>query len=170
MSFVITSNNTTIDSIRKNIRIRTIEIIKLIPNINIKVIKINIINLYNSIDKIFERINIEIIKLLHNIGMRDNLVGYQIFRDSILYNLIREETLDRKYMYYIYQKEKERFHKNIKAIERDMRYAKESSWKYNSHIYIERVLGYSFNYKHIVPTNMELINILTECVRTTIGY
>ena len=170
MSYIIANNHTTFESIRKNIRIKTIEIIKKIPNIKIKEIKINTINLYISIEKIINIINNEIIKLLHNIGMRDNLVGYHIFLDSILYNLTREETYDGRYMYHIYEKEKNKFHKDIKAIERDMRYAKESSWKYNSHLYIERILGYSFNYKHIVPTNRELISILTECIRTTIGY
>lgn len=127
-------------------------------------------SLYNSIEVIKNKIVYEIVNLLHNIGMRDNLVGYHCYLDVILYNLIRENKYDKKYMYHIYELEMKKFNKNIEAIERDMRYAKESSWKYNSHLYIEKILGYPFNYKNNVPTNMELIVILTECIKTTIGY
>ena len=73
-------------------------------------------------------------------------------------------------MHCLYENEKNKCKKNIKAIEREMRYVKETSWKYNSHTYIENILGYSFNYKHNIPTNMELIIALTECIRKTIGY
>ena len=72
-------------------------------------------------------------------------------------------------MYHLYEKVNNKCNKNIQAIEREMRYAKESSWKYNSLVYIEKILGYSFNYKKSVPTNMELILILAECIRITIG-
>ena len=153
-----------------NIRIKSIKIIKKIPNIKIKTIKVNINRLKESINNINQSILFEIEKLLHNIGMRDNLLGYYYYLDSIIYTLISDNELDKRYMSQLYENEMYKFKKNIHTIERNMRYVKESSWKYNSHVYIENILGYSFNYKHNVPTNMELILALTECIRITIGY
>ena len=152
------------------IKLTTIEAIKVIPNTNIKITKINIGRINKTINNIKESILNEINKLLHNIGMRDNLSGYYCYLDGILYNLIKDNQIGNKYMYHIYETGKKKYKKNIQAIEREMRYAKESSWKYNSHVYIEKVLGYSFNYKNNIPTNMELIIALTECIRKTIGY
>ena len=153
-----------------NIILRDVEVIKIIPNINTRKININIIELNRISNMINKKILYEIDKLLHNIGMRDNLLGYYCYLDGILYSLKKEIKLDRKYMYHLYENEKNKFKKNISAIEREMRYVKDLSWKYNSHTYIEKILGYSFNYKHNIPTNMELIIVLTECIRKTIGY
>ena len=169
MSLVI-DNNTIIESVLKKIRIISIKQTKIKSNKNIKLTKMKLIALFNSIEEIKRKIKYEVVKLLHNIGMRDNLMGYQFFLEGVLYNLTLENAYDKNYMYCIYEKEKKLFHKNIKAIERDMRYAKESTWQYKSHLYIEKTLGYPFNYKHNVPTNMELIYILTECLKTAIGY
>ena len=161
----------TEENLYKNkIKLKTIEVIKIIPNIRIKIIKINIEKINKAINNIKESIVYEINKLLHNIGMRDNLSGYYCYLDGILYNLTIDNQIDNKYMYHIYETEKKKYKKNIQAIEREMRYAKESSWKYNSHVYIEKILGYRFNYKNNIPTNMELIIALTECIRKTIGY
>ena len=156
--------------ISKNIRIKTIDVIKKNTNIKIRKLKINIAIINRTIETIYSTIINEIVKLLHNIGMRDNLVGYHCFIDCILYTLTYNRELDKKYMYHVYEKEKNKYKKNIHSIERDMRYAKEATWQYKSHLYIEKILGYSFNYKHSIPTNMELLLILTECVRITIGY
>ncbi len=162
--------NNTKRSLLNKIKVKTIKIIKEVPNINIKTIKINIVKLKNRINNIYNSILFEIEKLLHNIGMRDNLLGYYYYLDGIIYTLIEENELNNRYMYCLYENEKNKCKKNIKAIEREMRYVKETSWKYNSHTYIENILGYSFNYKHNIPTNMELIIALTECIRKTIGY
>lgn len=154
----------------KNITIKNIDEIKIASNINIKSLSINYIKFYESINNIDNNIISEINKLLHNIGMRDNLLGYNCYLEGIVYSLTRENKYDRKYMYHLYERVNSKYNKNIYAIEREMRYAKESSWKYNSHVYIEKILGYSFNYKNNVPTNMELILILAECIRITIGF
>ena len=101
--------------------------------------------------------------------MRSNLLGYHCYIEGVLYSLTKN-NIDSKYMYYIYENVEKKFNKNISAIERAMRYAKDISWKYNSNTYIEKILGYPFNYKKSTPTNMELIIILVECLRIIIGY
>lgn len=154
----------------KNIRLKTIEDIKSISNTKIRTIKVRIKEIINSINLIMDIIIKEIVKLLNNIGMRNNLLGFYCYVDGILYTLTKDRLLERDYMSRIYEKGKIKYKRNICAIEREMRYAKDSSWKYNSNLYIEKVLGYSFNYKRDVPTNMELILILTECIRITIDY
>lgn len=152
-----------------NINVIDLDEVKIVSNINIKTLNINCIELFQSINNIDKSILNEINKLLHNIGMRDNLLGYKCYLEGIIYTLTKEYRSDKKYMYHLYEKVNNKCNKNIQAIEREMRYAKESSWKYNSLVYIEKILGYSFNYKKSVPTNMELILILAECIRITIG-
>ena len=170
MNCSISSNNTASSELANLIRIKTIEIVKLDNNILIRKIKLNK-KIFNSfINKIKQELTSATIALLHKIGMKDNLSGYYYFIDSILYALIKDSFRDRKYMYHIYEYSKKNYNKSIKTIEREMRYAKEISWKYNSDIFIEKILGYPFNYKHDYPTNMELIIALKECIRTTIGY
>jgi len=164
----------TISFLVKNIRIKIIETVNKIKNIKIRKININIKKLKDNINiikiRIKENIQQEINKLLHNIGMREELKGYDCFLEGIYYNLLVDTKRRNRYMYYLYGEINTKQNKNIYAIERDMRYAKEVTWRYSSLIYIEKILGYQFNYKHSSPTNTELILILTECLRITIGY
>ena len=102
--------------------------------------------------------------------MREELTGYNCFLEGIYYALLIDTQRSNRYMYYLYEEINSKQNKNIYAIERDMRYAKEATWRYSSLLYIEKILGYQFNYKHSSPTNTELILILTECLRITIGY
>lgn len=170
----LTISQETISFFVKNIRVKIIEITKTIKNINIRRIKINTKRLKRNIDiiKIIIKENIrqEITKILHNIGMREELTGYNCFLEGIYYALLIDTQRSNRYMYYLYEEINSKQNKNIYAIERDMRYAKEATWRYSSLLYIEKILGYQFNYKHSSPTNTELILILTECLRITIGY
>ena len=152
-----------------NIALIDLDEVKIVPNKNIKRINVNYTNLIQSINIIDNGIIDEINILLHNIGMRDNLSGYNYYLEGVFYTLTKEYNLDKKYMYHLYENVNNKCNKNIYAIEREMRYAKESTWKYKSLVYIEKILGYPFNYKKGTPTNMELILILAECIRRTIG-
>ena len=62
-----------------NINVIDLDEVKIVSNINIKTLNINCIELFQSINNIDKSILNEINKLLHNIGMRDNLLGYNIY-------------------------------------------------------------------------------------------
>ena len=98
--------NNTKRALLNKIKVKTIKIIKEVPNINIKTIKVNINRLKDRINNINKSILFEIEKLLHNIGMRDNLLGYYYFLDCILYTLIEENELNNRYMHCLYENEK----------------------------------------------------------------
>ncbi len=68
--------NFEVDRVSQNIRLKMIDVIKLVSNTKIRTIKIKLNELNNSINNIVDLITDEIIKLLHNIGMRNNLLGF----------------------------------------------------------------------------------------------
>ena len=161
------NNNYANNYILKKIKPKTIKKSYLDSYRTIIINRNKLVFINTTINELDKSVINEIINLLHNIGMRDNLLGYHCYIEGLLYSLTTNRT-DRKYMYNVYENGERTFNKKISTIERNMRYAKDTSWKYNSISYIEKILGYPFNYKNEIPTNMELLLILVECLKIII--
>lgn len=103
-------------------------------------------------------------RVLHNIGLSENLEGYKYFRMIVHFLAIKMHGNKEINIMEAYETIASQCCKNNKAVEKDMRYLKDKSWRYKYAMYIESILGHRFNYNHDIPSNSELVSILVEVI------
>jgi len=115
----------------------------------------------NNIDNTSNRMNKEISKLLHNLGMPSHIKGYQYVRDSIC--LMYENHNDYGGITTnVYPFIADKYQTTPSRVERAIRHAIEVSWSRGDYDLMEEIFGHSVDFDRAKPTNSEFLATITD--------
>ena len=109
-------------------------------------------------------LNVEVTKLMHQIGIPAHVKGYQYIRDAILM-VVEDVSLLGAVTKELYPGIAKRFNTASSRVERGIRHAIELAWERGQTDTLKRIFGYSMNIERQKPTNSEFIALLAEKFR-----
>lgn len=110
------------------------------------------------------KIEIEISKLLHSLGIPSHIRGYQYIRESV-YMMYENPDMIGGITKSIYPEIAMRFDTTASRVERAIRHAIEVSWARGDYELMEELFGHSVDYDRSKPTNSEFIATLADNLR-----
>lgn len=110
------------------------------------------------------KVEIEISKLLHSLGIPSHIRGYQYIRESI-YMMYENPDMIGGITKSIYPEIAVRFDTTASRVERAIRHAIEVSWSRGDYELMEELFGHSVDYDRSKPTNSEFIATLADNLR-----
>lgn len=128
--------------------------------------KLNLeININSNINILLEE---RIIRLLHNLGVSNNLKGYKLLKDSIFYYLSHQEIENfNKDLYPIVAKEN---NISIKTLDKSISRVIEKSWINADYDYIDKLFGSSIDIDKGKPTNKLYIMTVVEAININVDF
>ena len=102
-----------------------------------------------------------IARILHELGIPSNIIGYKYIKDTIkiLNELNKEMFILSKDIYPVLS---QKYNKNIKSIERAIRHAIEIGFNRGNIDYMEDIFGNSLDIDKSKPTNSEFVHALQD--------
>ncbi len=110
------------------------------------------------------KIEMEISRLLHSLGIPSHIRGYQYIRESV-YMMYQNPEMLGGITKCIYPEIAERFDTTASRVERAIRHAIEVSWTRGDYDLMEEIFGHSVDYDRSKPTNSEFIATLADNLR-----
>jgi len=110
------------------------------------------------------KVEIEISKLLHSLGIPSHIKGYQYIRESV-YMMYENPDMIGGITKSIYPEIAIRFDTTASRVERAIRHAIEVSWARGDYDLMEELFGHSVDYDRSKPTNSEFIATLADNLR-----
>lgn len=110
------------------------------------------------------KIEIEISKMLHSLGIPSHIRGYQYIRESV-YMMYENPDMIGGITKSIYPEIAIRFDTTASRVERAIRHAIEVSWSRGDYELMEELFGHSVDYDRSKPTNSEFIATLADSLR-----
>lgn len=110
------------------------------------------------------KVEIEISKLLHSLGIPSHIKGYQYIRESV-YMMYENPDMIGGITKTIYPEIAIRFDTTASRVERAIRHAIEVSWARGDYDLMEELFGHSVDYDRSKPTNSEFIATLADNLR-----
>lgn len=110
------------------------------------------------------KVEIEISKLLHSLGIPSHIRGYQYIRESV-YMMYENPDMIGGITKSIYPEIAMRFDTTASRVERAIRHAIEVSWARGDYDLMEELFGHSVDYDRSKPTNSEFIATLADNLR-----
>ena len=110
------------------------------------------------------KVEIEISKLLHSLGIPSHIRGYQYIRESV-YMMYENPDMLGGITKSIYPEIAIRFDTTASRVERAIRHAIEVSWSRGDYEIMEELFGHSVDYDRSKPTNSEFIATLADNLR-----
>lgn len=110
------------------------------------------------------KVEIEISKLLHSLGIPSHIRGYQYIRESV-YMMYENPDMIGGITKSIYPEIAMRFDTTASRVERAIRHAIEVSWARGDYDLMEELFGHSVDYDRSKPTNSEFIATLADSLR-----
>ncbi len=110
------------------------------------------------------KIEIEISKLLHSLGIPSHIRGYQYIRESV-YMMYENPDMIGGITKCIYPEIALRYDTTASRVERAIRHAIEVSWARGDYDLMEELFGHSVDYDRSKPTNSEFIATLADNLR-----
>ncbi len=110
------------------------------------------------------KVEIEISKLLHSLGIPSHIKGYQYIRESV-YMMYENPDMIGGITKSIYPEIAIRFDTTASRVERAIRHAIEVSWSRGDYDLMEELFGHSVDYDRSKPTNSEFIATLADNLR-----
>ena len=110
------------------------------------------------------KVEIEISKLLHSLGIPSHIRGYQYIRESV-YMMYENPDMIGGITKSIYPEIAIRFDTTASRVERAIRHAIEVSWARGDYDLMEELFGHSVDYDRSKPTNSEFIATLADNLR-----
>lgn len=110
------------------------------------------------------KVEIEISKLLHSLGIPSHIRGYQYIRESV-YMMYENPDMIGGITKSIYPEIAVRFDTTASRVERAIRHAIEVSWARGDYDLMEELFGHSVDYDRSKPTNSEFIATLADNLR-----
>ncbi len=110
------------------------------------------------------KVEIEISKLLHSLGIPSHIRGYQYIRESV-YMMYENPDMIGGITKSIYPEIAIRFDTTASRVERAIRHAIEVSWSRGDYELMEELFGHSVDYDRSKPTNSEFIATLADNLR-----
>ena len=110
------------------------------------------------------KVEIEISKLLHSLGIPSHIRGYQYIRESV-YMMYEIPDMIGGITKCIYPEIAVRFDTTASRVERAIRHAIEVSWSRGDYELMEELFGHSVDYDRSKPTNSEFIATIADNLR-----
>lgn len=110
------------------------------------------------------KVEIEISRLLHSLGIPSHIRGYQYIRESV-YMMYENPDMIGGITKSIYPEIAIRFDTTASRVERAIRHAIEVSWARGDYDLMEELFGHSVDYDRSKPTNSEFIATLADNLR-----
>lgn len=110
------------------------------------------------------KVEIEISKLLHSLGIPSHIRGYQYIRESV-YMMYENPDMIGGITKCIYPEIALRFDTTASRVERAIRHAIEVSWARGDYELMEELFGHSVDYDRSKPTNSEFIATIADNLR-----
>ncbi len=110
------------------------------------------------------KVEIEISKLLHSLGIPSHIRGYQYIRESV-YMMYENPDMIGGITKCIYPEIALRFDTTASRVERAIRHAIEVSWSRGDYELMEELFGHSVDYDRSKPTNSEFIATIADNLR-----
>ncbi len=140
----------------------------LVKPLDVKVLEKRIIDITNpegeESDSKDSKVEIEISKLLHSLGIPSHIRGYQYIRESV-YMMYENPDMLGGITKAIYPEIAVRFDTTASRVERAIRHAIEVSWSRGDYELMEELFGHSVDYDRSKPTNSEFIATLADNLR-----
>ncbi len=125
---------------------------------------LDIVNLEEEKTTKSNKVEIEISKLLHALGIPSHIRGYQYIRESV-YMMFENPDMIGGITKLIYPEIAMRFDTTASRVERAIRHAIEVSWSRGDYELMEELFGHSVDYDRSKPTNSEFIATLADNLR-----
>lgn len=125
---------------------------------------LGIANLEETEEEKDNKIEIEISKVLHSLGIPSHIRGYQYIRESI-YMMYENPDMIGGITKCIYPEIASRFDTTASRVERAIRHAIEVSWSRGDYDVMEELFGHSVDYDRSKPTNSEFIATIADSLR-----
>ncbi len=137
--------------------------------INIKILEKRIMGIESEIieqkvDAKENKVEIEISKMLHDLGIPSHIRGYQYIRDGV-YMMYKSKDKLIGITKYIYPEIATRYDTTASRVERAIRHAIEVSWARGDYDLMEHIFGHSVDYDRSKPTNSEFIAAIADNIR-----
>lgn len=118
----------------------------------------------NSLDLVYNNLQISVSKILHELGIPSHIKGYQYIREAIilLYNnpdMVGAITKE------LYPSVANIFDTTVSRVERAIRHAIEVSWNRGNWDLMEDIFGHSVDIDKAKPTNSEFIVTISDKLR-----
>lgn len=115
-------------------------------------------------DYMRQNLELDVTKLLHEIGIPAHIKGYQYLRDAIIIS-VEDEDLIVSVTKVLYPTIAKKHNTTSSRVERAIRHAIEVAWTRGRLDTIYEVFGYTINNGKGKPTNSEFIALLTDKIR-----
>ncbi len=110
------------------------------------------------------KIELEISKLLHSLGIPSHIRGYQYIRESV-YMMYQNPDMLGGITKTIYPEIAHKFDTTASRVERAIRHAIEVSWSRGDYELMDEIFGHSVDFDRSKPTNSEFIATLADTLR-----
>ena len=112
-------------------------------------------------------LEIEVTKLMHDVGVPAHIKGYQYLRDSIML-VIKDQTVINSMTKVLYPYIAKTHHTTPSRVERAIRHAIEVAWNRGKVEIFNEIFGYSISFGKGKPTNGEFIAMISDRIRLRI--
>ena len=109
-------------------------------------------------------LEVDISKILHNLGIPSHIKGYQYLRESISILYIRPDVIG-GITKELYPEIAQSFKTTVSRVERAIRHAIEVSWNRGDWDLMEEIFGHSVDIDKAKPTNSEFIATIADKLR-----
>ncbi|HHY60703.1 MAG TPA: sporulation transcription factor Spo0A [Clostridia bacterium] len=109
-------------------------------------------------------LDVEVTKIIHQMGVPAHIKGYQYLRDAIMF-VIDDVSLLGAVTKELYPMIAEKYHTTPSRVERAIRHAIELAWDRGNVEMMNRFFGYTINVERGKPTNSEFIAMIADKLR-----
>jgi two-component system response regulator (stage 0 sporulation protein A) len=111
-------------------------------------------------------LEVEVTRMIHQMGVPAHVKGYQYLRDSII-NVVKEVSLLGAVTKELYPMIAEKYQTTPSRVERAIRHAIELAWDRGNIEFMNKFFGYTINVERGKPTNSEFIAMVADKLRMT---
>ncbi|MDD2234184.1 MAG: sporulation transcription factor Spo0A [Desulfitobacteriaceae bacterium] len=109
-------------------------------------------------------LEIEVTRMIHQMGVPAHVKGYQYLRDSII-NVVKDVSLLGAVTKELYPMIAEKYETTPSRVERAIRHAIELAWDRGNIEFMNKFFGYTINVERGKPTNSEFIAMVADKLR-----
>ncbi len=116
-----------------------------------------------------KNLEVEVTKMIHQMGVPAHVKGYQYLRDAIV-NVVTDVSLLGAVTKELYPMIAQKYQTTPSRVERAIRHAIELAWDRGNVDFMNRFFGYTINVDRGKPTNSEFVAMVADKLRMSIMY
>ena len=124
----------------------------------------SVVNNYGQPTVSIKSLEVEVTRMIHQMGVPAHVKGYQYLRDSIV-NVVKEVSLLGAVTKELYPMIATKYQTTPSRVERAIRHAIELAWDRGNVDFMNRFFGYTINVERGKPTNSEFIAMVADKLR-----